>query len=132
MATLCCPITQAHEALDVNVVKVVFNKQGKALYFSRSLIPFNRNNPVALGQPLPSKYYRHIGIYAYQKSFLQQFIQWPPSELELTESLEQLRVLENGYDIAIASLESAPPQGVDTQNDLEAARRYYASLNTQG
>ena len=125
MATLCSLIHNAAEALDPNAVKVVFDKNNKALYFSRSLLPFSRNHVVAVDQPLTTKHYRHIGIYAYRKSFLKEFIEWPPSELEVTESLEQLRVLENGYDIEIACLDKAPPPGVDTPQDLDAARDYY-------
>ncbi|TQV77305.1 3-deoxy-manno-octulosonate cytidylyltransferase [Aliikangiella marina] len=130
MATLCCPIKTADEALDPNAVKVIFNTQGQAIYFSRSLIPYNRNQQVERGKPLASSYYRHIGIYAYRKSFLKSFINWPQSKLEKTESLEQLRVLENGASIAISPLTEMPPPGVDTPEDLEKARVYYASLTS--
>ena len=129
MATLCCPINSVEEALDSNAVKVVFNQEGLALYFSRSLIPFNRNHPVELDKPLIGNYFRHIGIYAYRKSFLKSFIGWPQSELEKTESLEQLRVLENGGSIGIASLDELPPPGVDTPEDLRKAREYYSSIS---
>lgn len=125
MATLCCPILTPHELLDPNAVKVVFNAKGQAIYFSRSPIPYDRGNPVVLGSRLVSDYYRHIGIYAYRKSFLRQFISWAPSKLELVESLEQLRVLDNGCSIAIKALVQAPPQGVDTPEDLTKAQRYY-------
>lgn len=128
MATLCCEVKTAKEALDPNVVKVVFNNDNQALYFSRSLLPFNRNQAVQLEQPLTSPCYRHIGIYAYRLKFLQQFIQWPPGSLEIIESLEQLRVLENGHNIAISCLESAPPHGVDTPDDLQAARLFLNQL----
>lgn len=126
MGTLCCEIHTAKEALDPNAVKVVFDINNRALYFSRSIIPFNRNQVVAIDKPLSSRHFRHIGIYAYRLAFLEQFIKWSPSSLEIAESLEQLRVLENGYSIAIASLNIAPPHGVDTPADLQAARDYFA------
>jgi len=128
MATLCCEIQSAEEALDPNAVKVVFSVTNKALYFSRSLLPFNRNHEVKQSEQLHSRHYRHIGIYAYKKKFLKQFINWSPSYLETTESLEQLRVLENGYQIGIDCLPSAPPHGVDTPEDLAAARNYFNQL----
>ncbi len=130
MATLCCQIHSSEEALDPNVVKVVFDYAKKALYFSRSLIPFNRDKPVKTGLQLIENYYRHIGIYAYRKSFLKQFIQWPQSELEKIECLEQLRVLENGGSIGIANLENAPPPGIDTPEDLEVAQVYFEQLGS--
>ncbi|TQV85839.1 3-deoxy-manno-octulosonate cytidylyltransferase [Aliikangiella coralliicola] len=128
MSTLCCPISEAEEVLDPNAVKVIFDKNGKAIYFSRSPIPYDRENIIKLGSPLSASYYRHIGIYAYRKSFLKQFISWSPSELESAESLEQLRVIENGFSIKIAALEKSPPHGVDTPLDLEKAKHYFESL----
>lgn len=127
MSTLCSRIETAEEALDPNAVKVVFSKKNKALYFSRSLIPYNRDNPVAIGEPLTSEYFRHIGIYAYHKDLLKIFIDWPVSPLEHTESLEQLRILDNGFEIEIECLAQSPPPGVDTHKDLEAARSYYST-----
>lgn len=129
MATLCCPIKTADEALDPNAVKVIYNANNKAIYFSRSLIPFNRNHPVVTGNKLIGNYFRHIGIYAYRKSFLQSFISWTQSDLEKAESLEQLRVLENGFEIAISALQEMPPPGVDTPEDLEKARQYFENRN---
>jgi 3-deoxy-manno-octulosonate cytidylyltransferase (CMP-KDO synthetase) len=128
MATLCCPIKTVKEVMDANAVKVIFNQSNQAIYFSRSPIPFSRDKTLVVDQPLPSNYYRHIGIYAYTKKFLQQFINWPASHLELTESLEQLRVIDNGHSIAIDCIDQAPPHGVDTQADLENARHYYTNL----
>ncbi|WP_444998315.1 3-deoxy-manno-octulosonate cytidylyltransferase [Aliikangiella sp. IMCC44359] len=128
MATLCCQIESAEEVLDPNAVKVVFDKTARALYFSRSAIPFSRHHQIKLGQPLQADYFRHIGIYAYRKAFLKQFIHWSPSEHEQTESLEQLRVLDNGQNIAIACLDEIPPHGVDTQTDLDKARKHYNHL----
>lgn len=125
MSTLCCQITDSKELIDPNIVKVIFDKNNKAIYFSRSVIPFNREKKIVESEPLDADYYRHIGIYAYRKSFLKQYIGWQPSRLELTESLEQLRVIENGYSIGISNISEKPPHGVDTQNDLEAAREFY-------
>ncbi|MET1255470.1 3-deoxy-manno-octulosonate cytidylyltransferase [Aliikangiella maris] len=125
MATLCCPISSAADVLDANIVKVVFDQNLKALYFSRAPIPFCRDNPLKVSAALPTSYYRHIGIYAYRKSFLQKFIGWSPSSLELTESLEQLRAMENGASIAIHVLSDMPPAGVDTLEDLQKAQAFY-------
>lgn len=120
MATLCCPIVKKHEADDPNAVKVIFDKNNKAIYFSRSIIPFvrgaSRESDFAVGN-----HYRHIGIYAYTKSFLSQFIMWPESDLEKLEKLEQLRVIENGKPIYLALLKDSPPAGIDTPEDLVKA-----------
>lgn len=131
MSTLCCPITHAEELYDSNAVKVIFNKNNQAIYFSRSPIPFNRDCPesaIREQQLQEGTYFRHIGIYAYRKSFLKQFIGWEPSGLEKTECLEQLRVIENGYGINISSLNESPPPGVDTESDLHKAREFYLAL----
>ena len=128
MSTLCCEIKQAQEVVDPNAVKVIFDKNNKAIYFSRSIIPFSRDNKVEIGKGLPTNYYRHIGIYAYQKQFLNQYINWQPSRFELSESLEQLRVIENGYNIKVACLDEAPPHGVDTQADLDSAINYHSTI----
>ncbi len=128
MSTLCCRINDANEVLDPNAVKVVYNKMNKALYFSRAAIPYVRGKTVKPGVKLPGNYYRHIGIYAYRKEFLNQFINWEMSQHEVEESLEQLRVLDNGYDIGIACLSEAPPHGIDTPEDLKNARKYFAAL----
>ncbi|MGX5173901.1 3-deoxy-manno-octulosonate cytidylyltransferase [Aliikangiella sp. IMCC44653] len=125
MATLCCKINSAEEVLDPNSVKVIFNKNQSALYFSRSPIPYSREKPLTIDSQLSDDYYRHIGIYAYRKVFLKQYIHWPQGQLETMESLEQLRVLENGAKIGVACLDSAPPAGVDTEQDLKAANLYY-------
>jgi len=129
VATLCCPIESASEVLDANAVKVVFDDQDKAIYFSRAPVPFNRDSPVTLKSTVNENYFRHIGIYAFRKAFLGQFIQWPLGRLERMESLEQLRIIENGYQIKLACLVEAPPHGIDTPADLQKAREFYASLN---
>ncbi len=126
MATLCCSITDS-EADDPNTVKVVFDKDYKSIYFSRSRIPYIRE-PQKVEQ---INYYRHIGIYAYTKSLLANFVAWPESHLESLEKLEQLRVIENGRSIYVDVLDNAPPAGIDTPNDLQRANQLFISqLNT--
>ena len=99
MATLCCPITDESEYRNPNTVKVVLDNSGFALYFSRSPIPYVKNSKFKIQN---SKFgYKHIGIYGFTRSFLEQFVALPKSPLEETESLEQLRVLENGYKIKV-------------------------------
>jgi len=130
MATLCEPIGDYGSLFNANVVKVVMDQSGRALYFSRAPIPWARDTlagtdaPWQQTGPVPGKipYYRHIGIYAYRVSLLQQFVTWPPAPLEQVESLEQLRVLWNGaaIDVAIAAVDPQP--GVDTPEDLERVR----------
>ena len=127
MATLCCPIEDAHEAENPNAVKVIFDKNHKAIYFSRSTIPFVREvdekSKFSLGN-----HFRHIGIYAYTKSFLSQFVSWSESQLEKLEKLEQLRVIENGESIYLDVLNNPPPAGIDTHQDLDEANQYYAKI----
>jgi 3-deoxy-manno-octulosonate cytidylyltransferase (CMP-KDO synthetase) len=117
IATLCEAITSKDDICDPNCVKVVINNQGHALYFSRATIPWQ-------GSTSAKNCYRHVGIYAYRVAVLNQFTEWPVSELELTEKLEQLRALYNGVDIHVeVSSESMPP-GVDTERDLEVVRAH--------
>lgn len=117
MATLCWPVERLSEALDPNVVKVVRDAEDNALYFSRSLIPANRDNPTQYHNT-----FRHIGLYAYRAAFLQQFVQWPVCELESMEALEQLRVLWAGYRIQVPVAMVPPQQDINTLADLERAR----------
>jgi 3-deoxy-manno-octulosonate cytidylyltransferase (CMP-KDO synthetase) len=114
MATLCCPLKDESELTDPNTVKVVIDKDSFALYFSRSPIPFVRGQRRA---PL----YKHVGIYGFGRSFLEQFVFLEKSRLEETESLEQLRVLENGYKIKVLTTQY-DGFGIDTEADLERAR----------
>ena len=114
MATLCCPLKDDSELVDPNTVKVVIDKDSFALYFSRAPIPFVRGQKRA---PL----YKHIGIYGFERSFLEQFVFLEKSRLEETESLEQLRVLENGYKIKVLTTQYSG-FGIDTEDDLERAR----------
>lgn len=116
VASLMERITNPEDIANPNNVKVVVNKFNEALYFSRSVVPFPRDPNTAV------PYYKHIGIYAYRKDALQQFTQLPPSLLEETEKLEQLRYLENGFKIRLA-LTNIPTIGIDTPEDLEKARK---------
>jgi len=117
MATAANPLDPADPAVaDPNVVKVVCAKDGRALYFSRSPIPCFRN-PVN-GLPV----LRHKGIYAYRRDFLETFVTWPPSPLELAESLEQLRALENGASILVLETDDTSP-GVDTPEQALAIEK---------
>ncbi len=115
MATLCCPIANDNEYHDPNTVKVVLDRHGFALYFSRSPIPYLRNSS---NRPL---LYKHIGIYAFKRDFLVRFVAMPKSRLEEMESLEQLRVLENGFRIKVLTTHY-DGFGIDTLADLERAR----------
>jgi len=116
VASLMERITHPDDIANPNNVKVVVNKFNEALYFSRSVIPFPRDTNTKV------PYYKHIGIYAYRKDALQQFTQLPPSLLEETEKLEQLRYLENGFKIRLA-VTDIPTIGIDTPEDLEKARK---------
>ena len=119
MATLCEPVTSHVDILDPNIVKVVLDANGRALYFSRAAIPFDRDQAMSVDS---IGYRRHLGIYAYRVSLLDEFVRWQPAPLEQVEKLEQLRVLWHGLDIHVAdAIESIPP-GVDTEHDLARAR----------
>ena len=109
------------EAKNPNNVKVVTDKSGYALYFSRCTIPFQRD----FG--LPVNYFLHVGVYAYRKNTLMDFTQWPQSGLEKTEKLEQLRYLENGVRIKMAETDYNNI-AIDTQEDLEKAKKIWGSL----
>ena len=124
MATLCTPLTSNDEVFDSNVVKVVTNKANEALYFSRATIPWFRGDyeQRELKQQHLDNTYRHIGIYAYRASFIQQYINYDPSPLEQIEMLEQLRVLWYGHKIIVANAIQIPGPGIDTAADLEKAR----------
>lgn len=129
ISTLAERIETAAVVFDPNAVKVVMGQQGRALYFSRAPIPYYRegswdqNTEKALPQTV--KYFRHVGIYAYRVAFLNQFVTWQPSSLEVTEKLEQLRAMENGIAIHVAEACEAIPAGVDTQADLDAVRALF-------
>ena len=129
MATCAHPLHAAADAFNPNVVKVVLDKVGRALYFSRATIPWHRDAFAQSREQLPACYVplRHIGLYAYSNAFLQQYPQLDPSPLETIEALEQLRVLWHGVPIAVHVTDSAPAAGVDTPEDLERVRAFYAS-----
>jgi len=115
MATAIKRIDNKDEIMDPNVVKVVIDKEGFALYFSRSPIPFERSEQ-------SKSFYKHLGLYAYTKDFLFTFTNLPKSELEKVESLEQLRALEHGYKIKTIETKFETV-GIDTPEDLEKAKK---------
>ncbi|MDF7667599.1 3-deoxy-manno-octulosonate cytidylyltransferase [Orbaceae bacterium ESL0727] len=129
MATLAVPITCAEEAFDHNAVKVVTDKDGYALYFSRATIPWDRDRFAKSIEDIGDNYLRHIGIYAYRAGFIRQYIQWAPSKLEQIEMLEQLRVLWYGEKIHVAVAKQAPSVGVDTMEDLQKVREIFKTAN---
>ncbi|MBW3805741.1 3-deoxy-manno-octulosonate cytidylyltransferase [Aeromonas jandaei] len=126
MATLSVPIRDSEEAFNPNAVKVVTDKDGYALYFSRATIPWDRDRFAKGHEQIGDHYQRHIGIYAYRAGFIQRYVDWAPSVLEQVEALEQLRVLWYGEKIHVAQALEAPPVGVDTQADLEKVRAFLA------
>ncbi|NMP31044.1 3-deoxy-manno-octulosonate cytidylyltransferase [Thalassotalea sp. M1531] len=130
MATLAVHIDDAEEAFNPNAVKVLTDKDGYALYFSRATIPYDRERFYGKESPEIGDFYlRHIGIYAYRAGFIQDYVAWPASELEKIESLEQLRVLWQGEKIHVAVAQSRTPvEGVDTPEDLAKARDFAASI----
>jgi len=127
MATCAHPLHEAADVFNPNVVKVVLDKAGRALYFSRAAIPWHRDGFAASQASLPASYgaLRHIGLYAYSNAFLQAYPFLPVSPLESIEALEQLRALWHGYPIAVHVTASAPAPGVDTPEDLARVRRFY-------
>ncbi len=127
MATACHPIRDRASAFNPNVVKVVTDIHGCALYFSRAPIPYARD-AYAAGDEVPPglPVRRHIGIYAYRAGFLGVYARLTPAEIETYESLEQLRVLWHGYKISVAVTEHAPAAGVDTPDDLQRVRESFA------
>jgi 3-deoxy-manno-octulosonate cytidylyltransferase (CMP-KDO synthetase) len=117
MGTAAHAIDSASDQSNPNIVKVVLNAKSEALYFSRSLIPFNRDGHPNAPQPL-----RHVGIYSYRAGFLRLFPKLPQAPIEVSESLEQLRALWHGHRIAVHVSEAAPGPGVDTPEDLAKVR----------
>ena len=119
-----------------NAVKVILDKEGYALYFSRATIPYDRERFLNANSGTEENirvigdfYLRHVGIYAYRAGFIKDYVNWPTSELEQVEALEQLRVLYQGERIHVAVANShVPVEGVDTPEDLAKARAYAASL----
>ena len=136
MATLATPVDDADVLADPNAVKLVRAASGDALYFSRAPIPWPRDAwATAAGRaacPPGNHWLRHIGIYAYRAGFLKRFAALPPTPLEQTESLEQLRALEHGHRIAVALSPEPFPPGVDTPADLERAERRLVDAGVRG
>jgi 3-deoxy-manno-octulosonate cytidylyltransferase (CMP-KDO synthetase) len=124
IATLAVPIESLEQFLDPNVVKVVTAEDGAALYFSRAPIPWTRDGAQGglASQHDYGEAMRHVGIYAYRVDTLRRMTRWPPTSLERREKLEQLRALQNGVRIVVATCVEAPGPGVDTPMDLERAR----------
>ncbi len=127
MATLCEPIANVDEFVRSSIVKVVRSQTGEALYFSRASVPFDRDGWQDGVNQVPEVARRHLGLYAYRVALLQDFVNWPMGVLEMIESLEQLRVLEQGRRIAIADALVSLPAGVDTSEDLLRLRSLGAS-----
>ena len=123
IGTLIKKIENITELDNPNLPKVVIDKNNNALYFSRSIIPYDRDLQQQQNRLPYTNYYRHIGLYVYRKEFLQTYIKLPESQLERMEKLEQLRVLEYGYSIKTAVVDYAP-RGVDTPEDLESLVQY--------
>ena len=124
LATLAVPLTKADELHEPNIVKVVTDRDGYALYFSRAPIPFPR------GECLPGR--RHLGIYAYRVGFLRHYTELAPAPLERAEQLEQLRALWYGHRIHVAEAAAVPAAGVDAPADVERVEAALASLNGDG
>ena len=134
MATAAHPIHAVEDAFNPNVVKVVLDKNDRALYFSRATIPWHRDafadGLAATRSAFPQHYQplRHIGLYAYRNDFLKKYPQLAVSPLEQIEALEQLRVLWHGFSIAVHVTDASPAPGVDTPEDLEKVRRFFSEI----
>ena len=125
IASLCKPIKDEDELFDENVVKVVFDKNSNALYFSRQTIPFLRKaDKNAMSWMQQRTFYKHIGIYAYKVNVLKEIANLPQSELELSECLEQLRWLENSYEIKMGTTEFES-YSIDTPQDVEKCLKFF-------
>ncbi|WP_461537133.1 3-deoxy-manno-octulosonate cytidylyltransferase [Spongorhabdus nitratireducens] len=125
VATLCEPIHDARDVFDPHIVKVITDRDGHAMYFSRAAMPWARDAFAVERENLPEShlFQRHIGLYAYRVGLLKEYVTWGTCPLEELESLEQLRVLWNGHRIHVDVALEAPAAGVDTQSDLESVRR---------
>jgi len=135
IATACTPIREVEDFVNPNIVKVVLDNAGHALYFSRAPIPHARDGAMpatrkrgvrasAIPRGLPA--YRHLGLYAYRCDFLRRYARLAPAAVERFEMLEQLRALAHGYRISVAITRTSPHPGIDTPEDLERARRLLA------
>jgi 3-deoxy-manno-octulosonate cytidylyltransferase (CMP-KDO synthetase) len=132
LSTLARSITEAADVYNPNVVKVVMDRDGNALYFSRSPIPFIRDRvDRGLDAPPPDTYYQHFGLYGYRRETLKAFATWPKGRLEELEKLEQLRALENGCPIRVM-VTTESTREINTPEDLERARADSANPATMG
>lgn len=129
IATLCESLINTQQLFDPNIVKLVMDRQGYALYFSRAPLPWARGAfpPADMDAQLPQGFqaWRHIGMYAYRVSFLREYTAMEESQLEKTECLEQLRAMEYGVRIAVAEACTASGMGVDTEADLDQVRAFF-------
>lgn len=125
--TLKILIKSCDELMDRNITKVVVDKSGSALYFSKAPIPWDRDGVDSNVDPLKPFWYKHIGLYAYRKSFLMEFGSLPESGLEKTEKLEQLRILENGFRIKVVETD-LDSIGVDCEADLALIEKHLATV----
>ena len=127
MATLCSRFAEGEDPTNPNIVKLVRGVSGRALYFSRSLVPFDRDSAGVSAKPLAA-YWKHPGLYAYRRGFLANvYPTLPPTPLEEIEKLEQLRVLEHGHAIAVIEA-NAPEPGIDTPEQYAAfVSRFHSS-----
>lgn len=126
MATTCEPLTAADDVLNPNIVKVIRNERGDALYFSRAPIPYDRANPLVPGTMVESgRWWKHTGLYVYRRSFLSRFTALSPAPLETVEALEQLRALHHGFPIRVMETRHSSP-GVDTPEDVERVLKLLA------
>ncbi len=116
VSTLAVKIKDEKEITDANKVKVVLDKNGFALYFSRSVIPFERDN-------VKTDYFKHLGLYVYRKSFLKKYEKWKQTRLEMSEKLEQLRILEHGEKIKVV-LTKKDSFSIDTLDDYRRYKNY--------
>jgi 3-deoxy-manno-octulosonate cytidylyltransferase (CMP-KDO synthetase) len=125
VVSLCEAIKNPEKLFNPNVVKVVFNRRGYAMYFSRAPIPWEKNNfddPAKV--TVKGDHYRHIGIYAYRAGFLQNYMDWPSSPLESLECLEQLRILWNGTKIHMSISKGTMPPAVHAKEDVDKVLEY--------
>ncbi len=134
ISTLCEPVESAKALFDPNVVKVVIDEAGFALYFSRAPVPWSRRDFAGDRRPLPAApvYFRHVGIYAYRAGYLRRFVAWGVCALEHIESLEQLRALWHGGRIHCARAVEKAGIGVDDEGDLAAVERILAARGAGG
>ncbi len=131
-ATLAAPAASA-EVFNPNVVKVVLDQRGYALYFSRAPIPWLRDPFASTPPTIPDGlHWRHIGVYAYRVGLLHRYVNWPPAPLEQLEALEQLRILWHGERIAVVTVTAVPEAGVDVPEDIPRVESRLRALETKG